>query len=148
MTTWGRRLALAGITAGLGTAGALVVLAILVDLDTADKTASIFGAIAALITGAVSLMLLLRNGPTSALEPSANASGERAVAAGGSIVGIVSTGDHSPRTVTTPRPATGQPPYSPAPRGGATASGDRAVAAGGDITGQVATGDGGAEGNS
>ncbi|URN10237.1 DUF397 domain-containing protein [Actinomadura madurae] len=117
---------------GLVTVG-LVVLVVAVDLDTADKTASVVGALAGLAGTAVSVYVLSRTPEDGS---SVEASGARSVAAGGGI-GRAVTGD---RVQTGPAPAPQASSGSAGPAGPVRASGDGSVAAGGDIH-EAVTGD-------
>ncbi|MFB7515392.1 hypothetical protein [Streptomyces sp. NPDC056144] len=121
-----------GVGVGLVGVAALVAVAV-TDLGKADQIASVVGAVLAAAGLGVSLWALRSGGGGGG---GVTASGERAVAAGGSI-GVVVTGDRAQ--------APAAPPAMPSSGGAArpgpvTASGDRSVAAGGDI-GSVSTGD-------
>ncbi|MER6022089.1 hypothetical protein [Streptomyces anulatus] len=122
----------------------LIVVAFVVDLETADQTASIAGALVGLAGLAVSVYALRRPGPATPGDPVAadapvEAGGDRSVAAGGNIRRVV-TGDNV--SLTTPAatlPQTGaEPTGSPRP---VRATGERSTAAGGDID-EAITGDG------
>ncbi len=121
---------------GLCVAGAVgLIVGAILDVDAADPWASVAGGAAALI--GLALPLYAYFGQPRAAAPSrrsVQASGDRSVAAGGSI-GSVSTGNG----VSAPPPPTLPAPTSLPPSGNVTASGDRSVAAGGDV-GSVSTG--------
>ncbi|MFE0101271.1 hypothetical protein [Streptomyces sp. NPDC059009] len=145
-----------GIAAcALGSAGLVTVA--FVDLGSADQLASVGGGVLALLGFAVALWSR-RTGtapePDGTPPPTVTASGERSVAAGGSI-GSVATGDGAAASPPAPAPApapapTPAPAPAPAPAPGpapgtppptVTASGNRSVAAGGSV-GSASTGDG------
>ncbi|MCX5078672.1 hypothetical protein OHA84_36760 [Streptomyces sp. NBC_00513] len=112
----------------------LILAVVLVDLDTADRVASIIGAMIAAISLAVSMYTL--NRPTGVA-----VAGARSVQAGGSIRRAV-TGDNNRQQGP---PAEPQPPAAgPSPSATTTVPGvpgERGVAAGGSI-GEAITGDG------
>ncbi|MFE1556257.1 hypothetical protein ACFW6V_14930 [Streptomyces sp. NPDC058734] len=107
---------------------ALVLVAVLVDLDTGDRVASVAGAVAGLVGLACSVLALRPADP-----PAAHARGAGAIAVGGNVSGSA-LGRNSK--------VTGAPP-APGQGGGATAAGpvraegDGAFAAGGDVTGSA-----------
>lgn len=121
----------AAVVAGLATV-ALVLVAVLVDLDTADKTASIVGAVLALASLVVSLIALFRDGNGNTPSPGRTVQGgEDSVVALGNITGSA-LGKNSkvtgPPTATPPHPA-------PAPQGGDNIRTERGgVVSLGDIT--------------
>ncbi|TGB06799.1 hypothetical protein E4099_17920 [Streptomyces palmae] len=116
--------------------------AVFVDLDSANQSASIVGAVVGLAGLVASLYGLHRTGDAQGGGTSVTASGARAVAIGGNA-GTVVTGDG----VTVPAAAPAPPaPGVPGGQGGAgavnvQAQGDRSIAAGADI-GTAVTGDG------
>ncbi|WP_329094372.1 hypothetical protein OG979_08425 [Actinomadura citrea] len=120
------------VVCGLVTVG-LIVLVFAADLETANRTASIVGAVATLVGTTLSVYALYRT-PGN---PSSVEARQRGVAAGGSI-GRAVTGD----SVQTSGPAP-VPPATPGPpgRAGPIRAGERGVAAGDDI-GEAITGDG------
>jgi hypothetical protein len=120
--------------AGIGLCGAgaaALIVGAVIDVDAADPWASVGGGAAGLVGIGLALYAHFALTPT---RPSVSATGERSIAAGGSI-GAATTGDGAAPTVSPAMPAA----TPPAP-GGATAAGDRSVAAGGDI-GTASTGD-------
>ncbi|MEV5124733.1 hypothetical protein AB0K49_18380 [Streptomyces decoyicus] len=112
----------------------LIVTAVLVDLDTADRVASVIGAVVGAISLAVAVYAL--NRPTGVA-----VAGTRSVQASGSI-GRAVTGDNNRQHGAPSQP---QPPAaSPGTSATTTAPGvpgERGVAAGGSI-GEAITGDG------
>ncbi|MGQ4388970.1 hypothetical protein [Streptomyces sp. SAS_270] len=129
MTVRSKALMWTGI--GLCAAGAVgLVVGGVLDVQAADPWASVAGSVAGLIGLALTIYALM--GQTAA--GAVTASGERSIAAGGSI-GSAATGNG-----TTAAAPPSMPPSAPPPGGTVTASGDRSVAAGGDI-GSVSTGD-------
>ncbi|GHH73444.1 hypothetical protein GCM10018781_37810 [Kitasatospora indigofera] len=130
MTAQYRALAWAGAILGALTAVGLVVYAMVGDLETADRVASVLGAVVGLAALVVSLFSLRT--------PAAPATGaprvriDRTVNADGNIRGRVRTGDEGPAAAA---PAQAAPAQDP----GVTVT--RSVVAGGDITGTVITGD-------
>jgi hypothetical protein len=121
-------------------AGGLLVLVMARDLDTADQVASVLGAIAGLAGLGVSIYALKRPAPQPAAG-SVTASGDQAVAVGGSITGGVSTGNHNATAPAPSRRRTMRVPPPP-PAGTVQATGERSVATGGGVSGDVSTGDG------
>jgi hypothetical protein len=143
MTQQRRVLAWAGAAVGALLAGGLLMLLVAQDLDTADQVASVLGALVGLAGLGVSIYALKR----PALQPAAGsvtASGDRAVAVGGSITGGVSTGNHNATALAPSHRRTMRvPPPPPAGPGGTVqATGERSVATGGGVSGGVSTGDG------
>ncbi|WP_023590619.1 hypothetical protein [Streptomyces thermolilacinus] len=134
------------VLGGLLAFGALTALVVR-DLDTADKLASVLGALAGAAGLAVSLRALSRRAPEpAATGPVVTTEGERSVAAGGTISGTVITGDGRsvgplPPPSCGARPAPGPPADVWVPE--VRTPGARSVGAGGDISGTVVTGDGG-----
>ena len=131
MSQMARRVVVAvAVLCGLLAVG-LVVVALVVDLDTADRSASVAGSVLSAVGLAISVYALNRNSTPPV-------SGARSVVAGGSI-GRAVTGDGN--HLSTPAlalPAPGTPPQS-----GTTtvpAAGERGVSAGGTIHDAV-TGD-------
>ncbi|MGC0382404.1 hypothetical protein [Streptomyces sp. SAI-129] len=106
---------------------ALVLVAVLADLDTAGQAASVAGAVVGLLALVVSVIALFRNGTPTA--------GARSVQSGGGI-GRAVTGDRNRLGSATP-PA---PPSASAAPSGNAVPGERGVAASGGI-GQAVTGD-------
>ncbi|MFF9691021.1 hypothetical protein [Streptomyces sp. NPDC014623] len=108
----------------------LVLLAIFVDLDTADRVASITGAGLGAIGLVISVFALFHVSESPV-------TGERGVQAGHSI-GLVVTGDNNRRS----GPAPQQAPHDPTlPVRDVPAAGNRGVSAGGSL-GEAITGDG------
>ncbi|MFJ3101804.1 hypothetical protein [Streptomyces sp. NPDC086835] len=60
MTSWKKGLAWGGLTLGAATACGLIIVAIVVDLDTADRIASIIGAVCGLAAICISILTLVR----------------------------------------------------------------------------------------
>ncbi|MEV5979801.1 hypothetical protein [Streptomyces sp. NPDC052114] len=126
--------AVAGALAALG----LTLVAVLVDLDTADRAASLVGAVAGLAGLGFSAHALTRpgGGGGGGAHVVVRARGRGAVAARGDVTGNA-FGDSS-------RAVGGQPPSSGgagSPGGTVSARGEGAVASGGDVRGN-AFGDG------
>jgi hypothetical protein len=132
MTGW-RRAALVGaaVLCALAAVG-LTIVAVVVDLSTADQLASVVGAIVGLTGLALSIVALWR--PSSAHTVEA---GPGAVAAGGNIGRAISGSNNR---VTAPRARSVVPPSEPLNRT-VKATGAGGVAAGESI-GEVITGDG------
>ncbi|ANP50934.1 hypothetical protein AVL59_16065 [Streptomyces griseochromogenes] len=108
----------------------LVLVAVVVDLDTADRVASLAGAATGLVGLALSVLALRRPGAPTVL-----ARGNGAISVGGNV-------SHSavgPNSEVTGRAAA--PTAGAAAAGSVVAEGDGAFAAGGDVTGS-ALGDG------
>lgn len=122
--------ALCGVT-GVG----LALVAVLVDLDTADRTASVVGAVVALVGLALSTYTLLQ-APANA-GGTARAQGRGAIAASGSIsgnaIGARSKVSAAPAPVVPGTPQTNS--VTPGPQ--VESRGEGAVAAGGDISGNA-----------
>lgn len=122
--------ALCGVT-GVG----LVLVATLVDLDSADRTASVVGAVVALVGLALSAYTLLQ-APAN-VGSAARAYGRGAIAASGSIsgnaIGARSKASAAAAPVAPVTPQTN--PVTPAPQ--IESRGEGAVAAGGDINGNA-----------
>ncbi|AJF65920.1 hypothetical protein [Streptomyces vietnamensis] len=128
-TTPSKPLLWSGIgVAAVGVAALLIVA--FTDLGKADQIASVAGVVLAAV--GLGLSLWAQFGRS---EGAVEASGSRAVAAGGSI-GAVVTGDGTQAPAAPPAMPSGGTPAT----GPVTASGERSVAAGGDI-GSVSTGD-------
>ncbi|CAL9311923.1 MULTISPECIES: hypothetical protein [unclassified Streptomyces] len=134
----------AAVLGGLLALGALTALVVR-DLDTADKLASVVGALAGSAGLAVSLraLSLSRRAPDAAATgPVVTAEGERSVAVGGTLSGTVVTGDgRSTGTLPPPRPSSGGTRPGSGPPAGVRTPGARSVAVGGDVSGTVVTGD-------
>ncbi len=148
MTQQQRVLATVGAVVGTLLAVGLLGLVTARDLNVANQVAGVAGAVIGLIGVGVSVYALKRPASPPVAGAAVTAGGDRAVAAGGSIFGDVSTGDHRStaqgRGRRQTRSAPRQPPADP---GGITqATGERSVAAGGDIAGDVSTGDGSSSG--
>lgn len=94
MTQQQKALARSGAVVGALLAAGLLVLVVARDLDTADRVASLVGAIVGLAGLGVSVYALKRLAPRPVAGPAAIAGGVRSVAVAGSISGDVSTGDH------------------------------------------------------
>jgi hypothetical protein len=107
----------------------LVVVAVVVDLDTADRAASVVGAVVALCGTVLTVYQVLSAGGAA---PGIRARGARAVAAGGSISGNA-VGARS-RVVGS---GAGPAPGSVVADGAVEASGDGALAAGQSVTGNA-----------
>lgn len=140
MTGWVRRGVWAVAVLGAVVAVGLVLVALLIDLDTADRVASLVGAVVGLASFVVALYALHRSGTApirSSVGGTVEAAGFRSVASGGHI-GRVLTGDHN--VITGPAPSVPPTPAAGAPRS-ARAAGDRSVAAE-ESVGEAATGDG------
>ncbi|MEU6878462.1 hypothetical protein [Streptomyces sp. NPDC046712] len=108
---------------------ALVLVAVLVDLDTGDRVASVAGAVAGLVGLAWSVV---------ALRPSGDAAGVRsrgrgAVAVGGDVTGSAPGRNSKVYGRSTPPARDG----GTAAAGPVSAEGDGAFAAGGDVTGSA-----------
>lgn len=120
--------ALCGVT-GVG----LVLVAVLLDLDTADRTASVVGAVVALVGLALSTYTLLQ-APTNG-GGTTRAHGRGAIAASGSIsgnaIGARSKVGAAPAAPSTP------PTNSVTPSPQVESQGEGAVAAGGGISGNA-----------
>ncbi|MGW6898853.1 hypothetical protein ACWGF2_19935 [Streptomyces sp. NPDC054919] len=114
---------------------ALVLVAVLVDLDTGDRLASLVGAVVSAVTLAISVYTL--NQPAAA----APVAGPRSVQAGGGI-GRAVTGDNNQLSGSAPHiaSATGSP-GSPQAGDGLAVPGERGVASQGNV-GEAVTGDG------
>jgi hypothetical protein len=126
-TVW----AVAGVC-GL-TAVGLVVVAVLVDLDTGDRVASIVGAIVGLMGCALSVYFGMRQAGGGDI--TVRARGRGAVAAGEDVAGnAVGKNSKVTRTATPPAPA--HMPPTPL-RHQVTAHGSGTVAAGGNTTGNA-----------
>jgi len=134
MNGWTRILARVGTVAGALTSVGLIAVAVLVDLDTAGQVASVAGAIGGLAALGVSLYALRSD--TSAPARGVAAGGERAIAVGGSVHGVLVTGDR-----VTVNPVGTAPAAPPSAAGPVTAGGARSIAVGGDLAGLAATGD-------
>ncbi|MFH8441332.1 hypothetical protein ACH4D3_08895 [Streptomyces sp. NPDC018026] len=114
------------VVAGAASA-ALVLVAVLADLDTAGQAASLAGAVVGLLALVVSVIALFRSSTPTA--------GPRSVQSGGGI-GRAVTGDRNRLGSATPPVPTSA---SPSPSGNAV-PGERGVSASGGI-GQAVTGD-------
>lgn len=122
--------ALCGVT-GVG----LVLVAVLVDLDSADRTASVVGAVVALVGLALSTYALLQASANAG--GAARAYGSGAIAAGGSISGNA-VGTRSKVSAAPASAAPSTPQTNPVTPGLQVESrGEGAVAAGGDISGNA-----------
>lgn len=121
---------------------ALIVVAIVVDLDTAGAVASVVSGVVALTGLALSVYTLVRAG--SHIGGTVSAGGERAAAVRGDV-GRVITGDHNTVPPTTPAPAPpAAPPVTPPAtpsQSDVSASGNRAAAVDGNAE-EIITGDG------
>ncbi|MFJ7767449.1 hypothetical protein ACIQ1J_03175 [Streptomyces sp. NPDC097107] len=106
---------------------ALVLVAVLADLDTAGQAASVAGAVVGLLALVVSVIALFRNGSPTA--------GARSVQSGG-VIGRAVTGDRNRLGPATPP----VPPSAPASPSGNAVPSERGVSASGGI-GQAVTGD-------
>lgn len=115
---------------GLAAVG-LTLLAVLADLDTAGKAASVAGAVVGLAALLVSVIALLRSGSSGGSSGGGRKvrTGRGGVAAGGNITGSA-LGKNS--KVTGPRTRPGAPPA--ARDGDDVRAGRDGVATGGDIT--------------
>ncbi|MFG3053431.1 hypothetical protein ACGFZP_21125 [Kitasatospora sp. NPDC048239] len=131
-----RRRVVAWVGAGVSCAVALGLgaVALRVDLDTADRTASVIGAVIGVVGLAVAAYALVRPADGA---PAVKASGKNSVAAGGSIQRVVTGSSNRLTSPVAPAPAA---PAGPA-AGSVEASGEGAIAAGGSIT-EAVTGDG------
>ncbi|GGK21134.1 hypothetical protein GCM10011583_61350 [Streptomyces camponoticapitis] len=130
----------AGVVLGISVAVALVLVAVLVDLDTGDRVASVAGAVTGLAGFTVALVALLRE-PAAAVEPAVAASGERAIGIGGGVRGVLSTGDNATLSAPAAGPAAPAPSGGPPTPGPVSAAGDRAIVIGADLDGVASTGD-------
>ncbi|MDY0815320.1 hypothetical protein [Kitasatospora purpeofusca] len=112
---------------GLCAAGAigLVLVAVLVDLDTADRVASVGGAVVALAGFVLALWQLQRPAP-----------GPRTVVRGGRAGAVTAGGDMVGNAIGARSRVTGAPPVpAPAPQPGAPAGGQEVVGGGkGSVT--------------
>lgn len=108
----------------------LVLVAVLVDLDTADRVASLAGAATGLVGLALSVLALRRADPAGVY-----ARGDGAISVGGSVTSSA-IGAYSKVTGQVAAPAAGG-----AAAGSVVAEGEGAFSAGGDVTGS-ALGDG------
>nr|BEK63936.1 hypothetical protein KPHV_11630 [Kitasatospora purpeofusca] len=157
MTVLGRVLAWVGAVVGALAAASLVVVAVVVDLDTADRVASVVGALAGIAALGVSVQALLRSttpppSPTGVPSPvgapatpsTVIVTRDRSVHAAGSLRADVETGD---RYVGAPGQSDGQARRDrnerskPLPAGSFSIDESRSVSAGGDISGVIRTGD-------
>ncbi|GGS85706.1 hypothetical protein GCM10010254_01800 [Streptomyces chromofuscus] len=123
------------LLSGIGLCGVGVITLVVVaavDLGRADQIASVTGAAVGLVGVALALL-----GQFGGARSGVDASGDGAVAAGGSI-GFASTGGGTPAAGPVPQPA---PRPGTPPPGQVNASGRGSVAAGGDI-GSASTGSG------
>lgn len=118
------------VVTGLAAVG-LTLLAVLADLDTAGKAASVAGAVVGLAALLVSVIALLRSGVSGGSSGGGRKvrTGRGGVAAGGNITGSA-LGKNS--KVTGPRTQPGAPPA--ARNGDDVRAGRDGVATGGDIT--------------
>lgn len=116
--------------AGVG----LVVIAAVVDLDTADRAASVVGGVVAL-GGTVGMLYQILAGGGAA---GVRAQGNHAIAAGGSITGNA-IGRRSRVAGAGAGPANGPAPAA----GGVEAVGDGSLAAGGNVSGNAVGDDSG-----
>jgi hypothetical protein len=112
---------------------ALVLVACLIDLDTADRAASVIGSVVGLAGLVLSLWALL----ASRSEAGVEAFGAGAVAAGS--IGRAVTGNHN--QLSGQPSAVPQPRTAPASSGPVRAEGERSVAAG-EAIGDAVTGEG------
>ncbi|MGW1752396.1 hypothetical protein ACWCRD_43745 [Streptomyces sp. NPDC002092] len=103
----------------------LVLVAVLVDLDTADRTASLAGAATGLVGLALSVLALRRADPATA-----HAHGDGAISVGGNV----SSSAVGPNSKVKGRSAA---PAAGAAAGPVVAEGSGAFAAGGDVTGSA-----------
>ncbi|MGW7449878.1 hypothetical protein [Streptomyces sp. NPDC054787] len=146
MAGTGRRVWVAGGVCGLVAVG-LVMVAVFVDLDTGDRTASIAGAVIGLAGCLLSVYFGTRGSASGS--GAVRARGRGAVAAGGSVSGnavgknakVTRTANPSAPAPAAPAPAAPAPaapaPAAPAPavsQPEVTARGAGAVAAGTDVT--------------
>ncbi|PZT70516.1 hypothetical protein DN402_16430 [Streptomyces sp. SW4] len=121
--------------AGLCGAGAVTLVVVAAtDLGRADQAASVTGAVAGLLGLALALFAQFGGASRAPAAPGTTASGDGAIAAGGSI-GTASTGGTTPPAAAPAPPSSSQAP----PSGGVSASGKGSIAAGGDI-GSASTG--------
>ncbi|MFF4253164.1 hypothetical protein ACFY1L_18350 [Streptomyces sp. NPDC001663] len=109
----------------------LVVVAVAVNLDTADRTASVVGAALGAVGLFVSVFTLFRPSLGAGRTRRVQSHGRGAMAAGGNIEGNA----FGPRSEVRPTPS-GTPPASPAATGDmdVQAHGPGALSAGGDIS--------------
>ncbi|MFI5527837.1 hypothetical protein ACIA8O_04690 [Kitasatospora sp. NPDC051853] len=123
----------------------LLVVAVAVDLDTADRVASVLGALAGVAALGASLYALRQPPvPTASAPLTVTITNERSVSAGGNISARVSTGDRlvdPPGRAPTTSAGEKASPATPSAPGSFTINTSRSVSAGGDITGVVSTGD-------
>ncbi|GAB7035450.1 hypothetical protein AB0G35_24650 [Streptomyces sp. NPDC021749] len=129
------------VLCGLSAVG-LTALALTVDLDTADRAASVIGAVVGLAGLVVSLFSLHRTEAAVRDGNPVEASGGRSIAVRGSI-GYAVTGDRRPRA--RPSNPAAAPPVPSGDAGGEPAGpvrspGERSIAAGGNV-GFADTGD-------
>ncbi|MDY0813909.1 hypothetical protein [Kitasatospora purpeofusca] len=149
VTALGRVVAWVGAVVGSLAAAALVVVAVAVDLDTADRVASVIGALAGIAALGVSVQALRRSTeppPVGApgTSPTVVVTRDRSVNAGRNLTADVDTGD---RYVVAP----GQPIHQgrrdrnerpkPVVPGSFTVDESRSISAGRDISGVFRTGD-------
>lgn len=129
-----RRRVMWAVAALCGVAGVgLILVAVLVDLDTADRTASVVGAVVALVGLALSTYSLLQV-PANA-GGTTTAHGRGAIAASGSVSGNA-IGARSKVSAAPPAPGAPQTnSVSLSPQ--VDSRGEGAVAAGGDISGNA-----------
>lgn len=104
----------------------LVLVAVLVDLDTADRTASLAGAATGLVGLALSVLALRRADPATV-----HAHGDGAISVGGNVSSSA-VGPNSKVKGRSAAPAAGA-----AAAGPVVAEGTGAFAAGGDVTGST-----------
>ncbi|MFF4576054.1 hypothetical protein [Streptomyces sp. NPDC001410] len=104
----------------------LVLVAVLVDLDTADRMASLAGAATGLVGLALSVLALRRADPAAV-----RASGDGAISVGGSV------GNSAVAANSRVRGRSAAPAAGAAAAGPVVAEGGRAFAAGGDVTGSA-----------
>ncbi|MFJ8968954.1 hypothetical protein [Streptomyces anulatus] len=122
------------LTAALSAAGVvtLVLVAVLADLDTADRLASIGGATLAALGLVIAVVQLVRAGGDVPV------TGARSVQSGSGI-GRAITGDHN--RIHGPAPAAQAAPAASTPSNSHPAPGERGVSAAGPV-GEAVTGDG------
>lgn len=132
MTGWRRTALIVAAALCALTAVGLMVVAMVVDLSTADQLSSVVGAIVGLTGLALSVWALWRSGSSAAVQ-----AGPGAVAAGGSIGLAIA---RSNNRVAAPGAPSAVPASGPANRS-VRATGTGSVAAGESI-GEVITGDG------
>ncbi|MFF2041026.1 hypothetical protein ACFVVX_11400 [Kitasatospora sp. NPDC058170] len=134
----GRVVAWVGAGVSCAVALGLGAVAIWVDLDTADRTASVIGAVGGVVGLAIAAYALARPAGGGS---SVKASGRNSVAVGGSIQRVVTGNNNRFTSPPAPAPAAPAGPAAAPVAGSVEASGEGAIAAGGSIT-EAVTGDG------